>query len=83
MTTMTANKKINWNNIREWISIVVLVLGVVVGSIFWIQKSGDDKYIQLEKEIQILQIDLKQMYDKNSEILRLIGTLEGKMEIKK
>lgn len=66
--------------IREWFSFGVAIITIVVGVIFWVQKSGDDKYKILEQDIVELKQDLKEITKQNSEILRLIGQLEGKID---
>ena len=52
----------------------------MVGVVFWVQKSGDGKYKVLEQDILELKQDLKEITKQNSEILRLIGQLEGKID---
>tara|TARA_R100001443_G_scaffold109050_1_gene120144 strand:- start:317 stop:649 length:333 start_codon:yes stop_codon:yes gene_type:complete len=66
--------------IREWFSFGVAIIAIVVGVVFWVQKSGDGKYKVLEQDILELKQDLKEITKQNSEILRLIGQLEGKID---
>ena len=58
--------------IREWFSFGVAIITIVVGVIFWVQKSGDGKYKILEQDILELKQDLKEITKQNSEILRLM-----------
>tara|TARA_R110002153_G_scaffold1580_16_gene8160 strand:+ start:17134 stop:17466 length:333 start_codon:yes stop_codon:yes gene_type:complete len=66
--------------VREWFSFGVAIITIVVGIVFWVQKSGDGKYKVLEQDILELKQDLKEITKQNSEILRLIGQLEGKID---
>ena len=61
------------NNFKEWLTFFAAVIACVAGVIFWVQSSSDPRFEKIEKEITILRQDI-------SEILRIVGRLEGKLE---
>ena len=70
----------NIEKIKDWFVFVVAVVTCVAGVIFWVQSSNNPRFEKLEKEINILRQDIKNIRDNNSEILRIVGRLEGKLE---
>ena len=70
----------NIEKIIDWFVFVVAVVTCVAGVIFWVQSSNNPRFEKLEKEINILRQDIKNIRDNNSEILRIVGRLEGKLE---
>jgi len=47
--------------------------------IFWVQSANDDKISRLESEISQIRVDVKDLEKNTSEILRVVGRLEGRM----
>ena len=58
----------------------VAIVSAVAGIIFWVQGSNDEKIVRLEHDIQAIQLDIDKIRDNNTEILRVIGRLEGKLD---
>tara|TARA_R100001082_G_C4351404_1_gene154711 strand:- start:786 stop:1043 length:258 start_codon:yes stop_codon:yes gene_type:complete len=72
----------NIEKIKDWFVFIVAVVTCVAGVIFWVQSSNNPKFEKLEKEISVLREDIKNIRVHNSEILRIVGRLEGKLETK-
>jgi len=70
----------NINSLKEWITFFVGIVACVAGVIFWIQSSSDPRFEHIENEISVLRQDIKNIRIDNSEILRIVGRLEGKLE---
>tara|TARA_R100000008_G_C3522613_1_gene134827 strand:+ start:524 stop:754 length:231 start_codon:yes stop_codon:yes gene_type:complete len=66
--------------VKDWFIFIIAVVTCVAGVIFWVQSSNNPRFEKLEKEINILRQDIKNIRDNNSEILRIVGRLEGKLE---
>ena len=77
MRTMGQN---SIENIKDWFIFAVSIIACVAGVIFWDQSSNNPRFEKLEKEITILREDIKSIRTNNSEILRIVGKLEGKLE---
>ena len=69
----------NVENLKDWFTFIVAVVVCVAGVIFWVQSSNNPRFEQIEKDISILREDIKNIRDDNSEILRIVGKLEGKL----
>ena len=69
----------NIQNLKDWFTFIVAVIVCVAGVIFWVQSSNNPRFEQIEKDISILREDIKNIRDDNSEILRIVGKLEGKL----
>jgi hypothetical protein len=67
-------------NMKDWLTFFIAVVACVAGIIFWVQSSNDPRFEKIEKEITILRQDIKNIRVNNSEILRIVGRLEGKLE---
>jgi hypothetical protein len=65
---------------KDWLTFFIAVVACVAGIIFWVQSSNDPRFEKIEKEITILRQDIKNIRVNNSEILRIVGRLEGKLE---
>tara|TARA_A100001515_G_scaffold26453_1_gene20303 strand:- start:1035 stop:1265 length:231 start_codon:yes stop_codon:yes gene_type:complete len=72
--------EVNLQTLKDWFTFVVAVVATVAGVIFWVQSINDPKFEKIEKDIQTLRSDIKQIRDNNNEILRIVGRLEGKLE---
>jgi hypothetical protein len=68
------------SNFKEWLTFFAAIVACVAGVIFWVQSSNDPRFEKIEKEITILRQDIKSIRANNSEILRIVGRLEGKLE---
>ena len=72
----------NLEKIKDWFVFIVAVVTCVAGVIFWVQSSNDPKFDKLESQINVLRSDIENIRKHNSEILRIVGRLEGKLENK-
>lgn len=75
----------NQNNLdvkalREYILLVVAIITAIAGIIFWVQNVDKDKINRLERDIELIQADIDKIKDNNTEILRVVGRLEGKLD---
>ena len=68
--------------LKDWVVFVIAVITCVAGVIFWVQSSNNPRFEKIEKEISILRQDIKNIRNNNSEILRIVGRLEGKLDVK-
>ena len=74
------NSTVNIQALKDWFTFIIAVIACVSGIIFWVQTSNDPKFSKIESDIQILRSEIKNIRDNNSEILRVIGRLEGKLD---
>ena len=65
----------NIEKLKDWFTFVI------AGVIFWVQTSNNPRFEKLENEVTILRQDIKNIRTNNSEILRIVGRLEGKLDI--
>ena len=70
----------NINSLKEWLTFFAGIIACVAGIIFWVQSSNNPRFEHIENEISILRQDIKNIRIDNSEILRIVGRLEGKLE---
>ena len=66
--------------IRDYLLLGVAIVTAIAGIIFWVQNVDDDRIQRLEHDIEMIQTDINKIKDKNNEILRIIGRLEGKLD---
>jgi len=71
---------LNIGTIRDYLLLIVAIVTAIAGIIFWVQNVDDDRIQRLEHDIEIIQFDIKSIKDNNTEILRVIGRLEGKLD---
>lgn len=71
----------NIERLKDWFTFAVAVIACVAGVIFWVQTSNNPRFEKLENEVTILRQDIKNIRDDNSKILRIVGRLEGKLNI--
>lgn len=77
----TSQKKKNIvRSILEWFILAGTAIGFILGAIFYIEGVSSAKYERIEEEVRIIQSDLKNIYEKNNELIHILGTLEGKVE---
>ena len=74
------SKPANISNLKEWLTFFAGIIACVAGIIFWVQSSNNPRFEHIESEISILRQDIKNIRVNNSEILRIVGRLEGKLE---
>tara|TARA_R110002110_G_scaffold264440_1_gene480197 strand:+ start:445 stop:678 length:234 start_codon:yes stop_codon:yes gene_type:complete len=74
------NEPTEIGNFKDWMTLLGAVVACVAGAIFWVQSSSDPKFEKIEKDITVLRQDIKNIRAGNSEILRIVGRLEGKLE---
>ena len=75
-----SNNNINVSALREYILLVVAIITAIAGIIFWVQNVDKDKIDRLERDIEMIQADIDKIKDNNTEILRVVGRLEGKLD---
>tara|TARA_Y100000593_G_scaffold94387_1_gene193237 strand:- start:2582 stop:2812 length:231 start_codon:yes stop_codon:yes gene_type:complete len=65
---------------KEWVTFSIAVVAAIASVIFWVQSADDSRISHIEAEIKELKQDMKEITKQNSEILRLIGRIEGSMD---
>jgi len=75
-----SENNINVETAREYILLVVAIITAIAGIIFWVQNVDKDKIDRLERDIELIQADINKIKDNNTEILRVVGRLEGKLD---
>jgi len=68
-----------FSQIKEWFTFSVAVVAAIATFIFWVQNADNDRIQHIEDEVAELKQDMKEINKQNSEILRLIGRIEGAM----
>ena len=68
-----------FSQIKEWFTFSVAVVAAIATFIFWVQNADNDRVQHIEDEVAELKQDMKEINKQNSEILRLIGRIEGAM----
>jgi len=67
-------------DLKDYILLSMAVISAIAGIIFWVQSSNDEKISRLDRDIEVIQVDINKIKDNNTEILRVIGRLEGKLD---
>ena len=75
-----SENNINLETAKEYILLVVAIITAIAGIIFWVQNVDKDKIDRLERDIELIQADINKIKDNNTEILRVVGRLEGKLD---
>ena len=57
----------------------IAIVAAIASIIFWVQSADDGRIQHIEDEVKELKADMKEINKQNSEILRLIGRIEGAM----
>tara|TARA_R100001594_G_scaffold113274_1_gene148125 strand:- start:2228 stop:2458 length:231 start_codon:yes stop_codon:yes gene_type:complete len=65
---------------REWVTFTIAIVAAIAAVIFWVQNADNDKIQRIDEEVAELKKDMKAITKQNSEILRLIGRIEGSMD---
>ena len=73
-----ANKS-NISQVKEWTTFAIAIVAAIASIIFWVQSADDGRISRIENEVKELKADMKEINKQNSEILRLIGRIEGAM----
>jgi len=74
------SQDINIQNLKEWLTLVIATVATIAGVIFWVGSVNDPKFEEIEKEIEFIRDEVTLIRHNNSEILRIVGRLEGKLE---
>jgi len=75
---MTAAKS-SISQVKEWATFAIAIVAAIASIIFWVQSTDNDRIEHIEDEVKELKQDMKEITKQNSEILRLIGRIEGAM----
>tara|TARA_B100001123_G_C15202901_1_gene984080 strand:- start:76 stop:306 length:231 start_codon:yes stop_codon:yes gene_type:complete len=70
----------NPSQIKDWLTFAMALIAGIASIIFWVQNADKDKIQRIEAEVTELKQDMKAITKQNSEILRLIGRIEGAMD---
>jgi len=70
----------NVSQVKDWVSFAIVIVAAISGIIFWVQGADDKRINRIEGEVTELKQDIKEITKQNSEILRLIGRIEGAMK---
>jgi uncharacterized membrane protein (DUF106 family) len=71
--------KANLSHAKDWTTFAIAIVAAIASIIFWVQSVDDDRIGHIEGEVKELKADMKEITKQNSEILRLIGRIEGAM----
>ena len=71
--------KSNISQVKEWTTFAIAIVAAIASIIFWVQSADNDRIQHIEDEVKELKADMKEINKQNSEILRLIGRIEGAM----
>ena len=74
-----ANKS-NISQAKEWTTFAIAIVAAIASIIFWVQSADDGRISRIENEVKELKTDMKEINKQSSEILRLIGRIEGTMK---
>jgi|TARA_R110000824_G_scaffold151709_1_gene322765 uncharacterized membrane protein (DUF106 family) len=72
---MTTKSSIS--QVKEWVTFAIAIVAAIASIIFWVQSADDERIQHIEDEVKELKMDMKEINKQNSEILRLIGRIEG------
>ena len=67
------------SQVKEWVTFAIAIVAAIASIIFWVQNADDGRISRIENEGKELKVDMKAINKQNSEILRLIGRIEGAM----
>jgi len=67
------------SQVKEWVTFAIAIVAAIASIIFWVQSADNDRIERIEGEVKELKTDMKEITKQNSEILRLIGRIEGTM----
>jgi len=67
------------SQVKDWVTFAIAIVATIASIIFWVQGADNDRIEHIEGEVKELKADMKEITKQNSEILRLIGRIEGAM----
>ena len=67
------------SQVKEWVTFAIAIVAAIASIIFWVQSADDGRISRIENEVKELKVDMKEINKQSSEILRLIGRIEGAM----
>ena len=73
------SRNTNLSQVKEWVTFAIAIVAAIASIIFWVQSADNDRIEHIEDEVKELKADMKEITKQNSEILRLIGRIEGTM----
>ena len=73
------SKNTNLSQVKEWVTFAIAIVAAIASIFFWVQSADNDRIERIEGEVKELKHDMKEITKQNSEILRLIGRIEGAM----
>ena len=68
------------SQVKDWATFSIAIVAAIAGVIFWVQSADDGRIKYIEDEVKELKTDMKEITKQNSEILRLIGRIEGALK---
>jgi len=69
----------SFSQVKDWTTFAIAIVAAIAGIIFWVQGADNERIEYIEGEVKELKADMKEITKQNSEILRLIGRIEGAM----
>jgi uncharacterized protein (UPF0335 family) len=73
------SKNTNLSQVKDWVTFTIAIMATVASVIFWVQSADNERIERIEEEVYEVKQDMKEITKQNSEILRLIGRIEGAM----
>jgi uncharacterized protein (UPF0335 family) len=67
------------SQVKDWVTFAIAIMAAVASVIFWVQTADNERIERIEEEVYEVKQDMKEITKQNSEILRLIGRIEGAM----
>jgi len=77
----SSNNSISVQSLKEWATLIASVIACVAGVIFWVQTASDAEFERMQVQIDSLKNDMNQIERDNDKILRVIGRLEGRLNV--
>tara|TARA_Y100000310_G_C20426127_1_gene689161 strand:- start:425 stop:655 length:231 start_codon:yes stop_codon:yes gene_type:complete len=74
------SKNTNLSQVKDWVTFTIAIMACVASVIFWVQTADNERIERIEEEIYEVKQDMKEITKQNSEILRLIGRIEGALD---
>ena len=74
------SKNTNLSQVKDWVTFTIAIMACVASVIFWVQTADNERIERIEEEVYEVKQDMKEITKQNSEILRLIGRIEGALD---
>jgi len=71
------SRNTNVSQVKDWVTFTIAIMAAVASVIFWVQTADNERIERIEEEVYEVKQDMKEITKQNSEILRLIGRIEG------